>query len=282
MKTSVDIKTGKTAVVNGKCKTRGHEAQTGVYSLLYREAQAPSGGSTIADPLPQGWIAKQIRASSMWSWVDCPYRAAEEASGRARMLANVPMHVGTTIHVGTAVYDAARVAGDKPSLRAALDATIDHLWHPSEEIDWQDQTPRKLEPVARECVAAYCMDFSKNVQFAGVEETLADLAVDFPGPRVRIILTGTQDRLRRSIETDTDEPIAEIIGIKTSARNPEVKLGVIRNPEAVLLGDANHGGYLEHLAMMLRTGNLIGNPRSMFCSKRSCPAYPCFYVRGEE
>lgn len=275
MKNSCDIKTGVNAVVGGVAKTQGHEAQTGTYELLYREMQNPSCPPA---PLPVGWIEQRIRASSVWSWVDCPHRAAAEHIQGKHKPANARMHLGTTIHKATAVFDLARVENKRPSVSDAIDTAVETLWHPEEEVTWGDETPKLLEPIARKCTREYCTKFSPGIKFAGVEETLADLPIDIPEERVRILLTGTQDRLRRSVESQGDVSCAEIIGIKTT-KKPEIALGRIIEPEKVLLGDGTHGGYLQYLAHMIRTGNFIGNPRSMFCSKKSCPIYPCFYVR---
>jgi len=189
------------------------------------------------------------------------------------------MHLGTTIHKATAMFDSERVAKQHASIGAAIDCAVETLWHPEEEIDWGDETPRKLEPIARSCTSKYCKEFSPKIDFCGVEEKLADLSVDIPEVKVRIVLTGTQDRLRRTIASDDDKDYAEIIGIRTTT-NPEIAVGKILEPEKVLLGDETHGGYLQWLAGMLRSGNMIGNPRSMFCSQKSCAIFPCFYARG--
>ncbi len=276
----LDIKTSKTALVKGICKTLGFEAQLGTYVLLRREHNKPS---TPKPPLPSGWMEQKIRASYMWNWADCPARAAAETNQGKRRPANSRMHLGTVIHKATALYDEVRIGDGKPSVEYAVECAVETLWKPEEEVDWQDETPRQLEPIARECTKKYCRYSSANLTFTGVEQKLADLAIDIPDQEVRIVLTGTQDRLRRTKEgpaTDAHgRTYAEVIGIKTT-KTPEIAVGRIVEPEKVLLGDDEHGGYLQHLAYMVRTGNFIGNPRSMFCNKRNCAIFPCFYARG--
>lgn len=279
MEIPADIKTSKTAIAKGVCKTLGYEAQLGVYSLLWQHAKRGTGSSDTEPPPPSGWDCHRIRASSVWNWVDCPLRAHSENNLGMRKAASSRMHLGTVIHRSTAVYDGARVLGTKPSVNDAISCAVDTLWHPDEEVDWGDETPRMLEPIARESTRKYCQ-YSRNLTFSGVEETLANLDVDVPSERIRITLTGTQDRLRRTVKRkDTDANYAEVIGIRTS-KNPEIAVATIPEPEKVLLGDESHGGYIQWLAQMLRSGNIIGNPRSMFCSKRGCAIFPCFYARG--
>ena len=73
---------------------------------------------------------------------------------------------------------------------------------------------------------------------------------------------------------------AEIYGIKSSLSNPEVAVGQVENPAKVLLGDDFHPGWIKTAAMFAKNDIWPGNPRSLLCSEKWCPAYAACRWRG--
>ena len=69
---------------------------------------------------------------------------------------------------------------------------------------------------------------------------------------------------------------AQIIGLQTgkSDKGRRVGTGEITGAKSILL-DAEDGspGYLRMAANMLHAGNFYGNPKSMLCNEKFCPAY---------
>lgn len=69
----------------------------------------------------------------------------------------------------------------------------------------------------------------------------------------------------------TDPP--QIIGLQTT-KDARFGVGTLDTPPSqILLGDEHTPGLLHHAARMLKSGDFYGNPRSMLCSERYCPAW---------
>lgn len=68
---------------------------------------------------------------------------------------------------------------------------------------------------------------------------------------------------------------AEIIGLNTG-KTPvaqRVAVGQTNNVESTLLGVGEKPGLIQAIAHMARDGIFFGNPKSMLCSEKFCPAY---------
>ncbi len=255
-----------------------------------------------------------IRASSLSDWLDCPLRAFEKHINGRRTPNSGAAWIGTSLHAGTAAFDAAVLEGSPITVDDAAGVLVDTLHHPEEDMDWGDTSPKAAEPVALTLLGRYCGEIAPRRNYVAVEMTCAPLNIAVDG--VTLTLTGTTDRVRRTdegeaitdlksgkaavgtegraktaghaaqlgaytllAETALGQPLtgpAEIIGLNTGT--PRVGTGLIADPKAALLGRDGRPGALDVIAGMLKTGLIHGNPRSMTCGAKFCPVYPCSYV----
>lgn len=65
---------------------------------------------------------------------------------------------------------------------------------------------------------------------------------------------------------------ADIAAVSTS--NGMVGVDALEAPHKVLVGDGTNPGMLDYAAKMIENELFYGNPRSTFCTKRYCPAWP--------
>jgi hypothetical protein len=73
---------------------------------------------------------------------------------------------------------------------------------------------------------------------------------------------------------------AQIVGFQTNGK-ARVGCGEIPHARRALLGEGDRPGLIHFAAKILREGLFYGNPRSMLCSIRFCPAYhACPYRDG--
>jgi hypothetical protein len=260
-----------------------------------------------------------IRASSFGSLFDCPARwTAIHMEGRRTPQAGIAA-LGHAIHAGTAVYDSDRVANIAPSVEAAEDAAVESIQRPREDTIWDEESRDKAESVARSLTHRYCTLESLRHDFVAVEASvealhITDLGLVLTGhvDRVRRIddafgvtdlksgktAVGTDGRAKTHghaaqlgvyelvAQAATGLPIsapAQIIGLQTNQTPEKQRIGTgeIENAREPLLGDEEHSGLL-HMAAKIVHGDTEawGNPRSMMCSERYCPAFKtCFYRR---
>jgi len=260
-----------------------------------------------------------IRASSFGSLFDCPARwIAIHLEGR-RVPQNGKAALGSALHAGTAVFDTERVAGQVPSVEAAVDAALEAIRKPTSETDWEGEKD-KAESVALTLTAKYCREESPKHDFVAVEASVESLLIT----DLNIILTGTTDRVERTDEglfgirdiksgkqavgTDgkaktqghaaqmgvyelvaeaaTKLPMrapAQIIGLQTNLTPDKQRIGTgeIEGAKEVLLGDDGNTGLLVTAAKLVH-GEIPpwGNPKSMMCHNRYCPSFKtCFWRR---
>lgn len=260
-----------------------------------------------------------IRASSFGGLFDCPARWIEIHLHGRRVPSNGKAALGTAIHAGTAVFDGDRVQGITPSLSAAEDAAVESVRKPREEVDYESGEQAKAEQVARSLTAKYCKEESPLHDFVAVEASvesllITDLAIELTGTTDRVERTdegfgirdiktgktavGTDGRASTKghgaqmgvyelvAESATGLPItapAQIIGLQTNLTPDKQRIGTgqIAGAREVLLGDDDNTGLLVTAAKLVH-GDIEpwGNPKSVMCHARYCPAYQtCFWRR---
>lgn len=135
-----------------------------------------------------------IRASSLPSLWDCPSRWWAINIEKRKVPTSPKALLGTAIHAGTAAYDLAKLNGSFLPVSEAEGAAVDAIYHPKEEVCWDDKdfdSPKKVESVARALHRIYCDKFATEFRYVGVEVTVNELLLTDLGIR----LTGTTDRV---------------------------------------------------------------------------------------
>lgn len=257
-----------------------------------------------------------IRASSFGQLFDCPARwLAIHIEGRSAPQTSRAA-LGTAIHSGTASFDSERVSGQEPSISAAQDAAIESIRNPRGETDW-DSPQEEAEKIAVSLTKKYCAEESHKHNFVAVEASvealhITDLGIVLTGTTDRVELTdegygirdiksgktavGTDGRAKTHghgaqmgvyelvAQAATGLPItapAQIIGLQTNKTEAAQRIGTgeIYDAREALLGDKDHVGLLATAARLVH-GEIPpwGNPKSMMCSNRYCPAFQnCFW-----
>lgn len=262
----------------------------------------------------------RIRASSFGSLFDCPARWVAIHMHGMKTPSTGRAVLGTGIHAGTAVFDADRVDGIHPSISAAQDAAVEAIEHPNGEVDWSGDSSADAKDIAASLVRRYCETESPKHEFVAVEATvdsliITDLAIELTGTTDRIerhadgglgisdIKSGkTAVRADGTVETKghgaqmgvyelvagaaIGQPMTEparIIGMQTNKTPDKQRIGVgeVFGARDVLLGDGERAGLLMVAAKIVHGEiDAWGNPKSMMCSPKYCPAYTtCFYRR---
>lgn len=259
-----------------------------------------------------------IRASSFGALFDCPARwQAIYREGR-RMPTSANATLGSAVHKGTALFDREVLAGQVPSLSAATDAALDRVRNPGEEVDWHDDQPEKVAGIAASITERYCTLYAPTADYAGVEVgvdslALTDLAIILSGTTDRVRRTpeglGIVDLKTGKTAVTTDgkaktqghasqlgvyelvaeaglgvrmDAPAQIIGLQTNITPDKQRIGTgeIHGAKEVLLGTDDHIGLLDTAAKLAHGDIVFGNPKSMMCHERYCPAFKtCFFRR---
>lgn len=134
---------------------------------------------------------QRIRASSLAELHDCPARWASKYIDGRTLPSSGKAALGTAVHASTAAYDQSVIDGSGLSIDDAAAAAVDAIWHPKYDVDWGEDSPKKIEEVALSLHIRYCKEVAPNIQYAVVEETADDLIIEDLGLR----LTGTIDRI---------------------------------------------------------------------------------------
>lgn len=257
-----------------------------------------------------------LRASSIGDLFDCALRWEARHLRGMRMPSSGAAHLGTSIHAGTAVYDQASLDGDPITIDDATGVMIDTLHRTDTDIDWDDQTPQKAEPIARALVRGYCETIAPEREYVAIEALCDDLTIDVDG--FQLTLTGTVDRVRRDQDgalgisdlktgktaVSTEGVVAagkhaaqlgayeilaqhalgvpmsapaEVIGLQTNGK-ARIGSGLTDRPRDLLLGGEDHTGLIEIAAGIIKSGIFAPNSRSMLCHAKYCPLHPtCKY-----
>lgn len=136
-----------------------------------------------------------IRASSWPSLFDCAFRWYWQNIVGLRSPSSGAAALGTAIHHGTAVFDAARIAGKPVSVDEAVEASREKVFDPGQDVAWDDAlTEREADGYAVRLTARYCQDIAPTREYAAVE--LGCEALDVSTEHGVVRLTGTTDRVR--------------------------------------------------------------------------------------
>lgn len=253
-----------------------------------------------------------IRASSWPDLFDCPARWYARNIQGLRMPSSGAAALGTAVHHGAAVFDAAKISGDFITIEDASEAAADMARNPDQEVVWDDALPHgKAVDTAATLTAEYCAKIGVSRTYAAVE--IECEALDVSTKYGTVCLTGTTDRIRttdsgmgitdlktggqavnaegnavvkghhlqlgiytimaeHAIGQSLNAP-AEIVGMKTKGK-PAVGVGYLEDVRSPLIGTEDKPGLIEIAAQMLDTGLFPPNPKSMLCSEKYCPAYP--------
>ena len=261
----------------------------------------------------------RVRASSLSELFDCPHRWEAKHVLGLRMPGSAATQLGTAVHNGTAIFDQSCLNGQMIPADDIAGVVVDTLWHPSEEVDWGDSSPKEAEPIALSLYGKYCGQIAPMMEYVAVEEEMQDIEL----PDIGIKLTGTTDRIyvdqfgeygiadiktgKTAVSADgvvktsghgaqvaiyelltefgTGRRItapARIIGL-TSAKTEKaqrVGIGEIRDARELIIGADGKPGLLEMAAQFLKSGMFYGNPKSSLCSEKFCPRFnTCFFRR---
>lgn len=69
------------------------------------------------------------------------------------------------------------------------------------------------------------------------------------------------------------EPLPAMIFAMPTAGKQQPACGEVQSPYRVLLGDSQRRGMIDIVADIIQKGNWLGNPRSILCGQRYCPAF---------
>lgn len=251
----------------------------------------------------------RVRASSLSDYADCPARWYARQILGLSLPSSGAAHLGTSLHRSTGVYDAARVEGRPVSADDAAGVLVEVLRHPEGDVDWAGESVAEAERRGLVLHSRYCAVIAPDRDYRSVELACEPLVVDCEG--VTLELTGTADRIRRTpdgpgvsdlksgaravsggrvttrghgmqlamyellAERTIGERITapgEIIGLQT-AGDPEVASAEVPSKREALVGTPERPGLLDAIAQSIRSGVFAGNPRSMLCTPKYCPAY---------
>jgi hypothetical protein len=144
----------------------------------------------------------KVRASSWGKLFDCAHSWEGTHILGLRMPSSPRALLGTGIHHGTAVFDAARVNGHPVSAADAVEQAVEKIVRPEDDIDWSadDLSAKDMQVIAATLVTKYCREVSPRYTFAAVEMVTTPMVIDCGGGML-IELTGTLDRARLRLDT---------------------------------------------------------------------------------
>jgi hypothetical protein len=187
------------------------------------------------------------------------------------------------------------------------------------EVEWGDTDPREAERIGLSLHARYCADIAPQQDYVGVEVPcekleITDLGLALTGTtdRIRRLADGRLGIAdlktgARAVGSDGEastqghgpqmgvyeliaefaigQPLtapAQIIGLNTgkTAAAQRVGTGQIENARAVLIGDEESPGLLEHASHIIHSGQFYGNGKSTLCSPKYCPNHPTCKFKG--
>lgn len=252
----------------------------------------------------------RIRASSWGRLFDCAYSWEGTNLLGMRSKSGARAILGTSLHAGTAAFDAARVNGEPISPYDAAGVLVDTLDTKDEEVSWADSdlSRRDAEKIGISLLNRYCTIWSPRYEFAAVELTTKPLFINVAG--VLIELTGTLDRSRLIRYTNgagisdlksgraavskgvavtkghaaqlgtyeilyehtTQTPITEPGEIigMQTTRDAPIANGYIHGAKQMMLGTEENKGLIQVGAEMIKAGLFPPNPQSKICDPRYC------------
>lgn len=136
-----------------------------------------------------------VRASSLADWLDCPERWRSKYLLGKSMPSGSAAHLGTSIHRGTAVFDTKRMEDGIASVEDAVDAAVEAVKNPREEVRWDDFRPAEAIDIAARLTNEYCQTISPQFTYKKVEMKLDPLDV-IASNGIVVRFTGQIDRER--------------------------------------------------------------------------------------
>lgn len=252
-----------------------------------------------------------VRASSLPELFDCPARWEAKHVKKLRLPSSSNATLGKAVHAGTALYDSSRIGGNPLSADEAAGAVVDIIHKPDEDVDWAGDSPQEAEKIALGLHRLYCAEIAPKQRYIAVEAAcehleITDIGIALTGTTDRVTMTedgygiadiktgknavaadGTVKTQGHAAQMAVYELLAEqatgraisapaqIIGLQVAktAKGQRAGTGKIYGARELLLGDEDMPGLLEHAAAILERGMFPGNPRSMMCDKKYCPAW---------
>lgn len=253
-----------------------------------------------------------IRASSLPELFDCPARWEAKHIRNLRLPSSGNAALGKAVHASTAAYDRSALEGSPISIDDASGVVADVIKNPDEEVDWGEDRPQEAENIGIALTGLYCRDIAPQFNYVAVEALcerleFTDLGIALTGTTDRVaqaahshftldVKTGknavaadgtvkTQGHAAQVAvydllaEFSTGLPMAapaRIIGLQVAKTDKGRRAGVgtIVGGRELLLGDEEFPGLLRQASFILKNGFFPGNPRSMMCDKKYCPAHP--------
>ena len=227
------------------------------------------------------------------------------------MPTTVQAKFGTSIHAGVAVYDKRRMMSGDGITEEAVTAFTEELSKPEEGLTWDAADYAKSQTIGLELLKKYFEQVAPKRKFVAVEMTCSNMDVLVEGVVLR--LTGTVDRIRQdesggfgvsdfktgeqAVRADGTVVVsphrgqlgvyeilaasvtgvqmslpAEIIGMQSTGK-ARVGIGEVVGAAESLIGTEESPGTLVYVAKLLREGIFYGNPKSLLCSAKFCPAF---------
>lgn len=253
-----------------------------------------------------------IRASSLPELMDCPARWFAKVIQGKRVPMRDAAALGKAIHASTAAFDAARLRGSPISADDAAGAAVDSIAHPNEDVLWDEIQPDRATSVAVALHTKYCREIAPKIEYEAVEAkcdglVISDLDITLTGTIDRVYrdqfddlgvadlksgktavgADGTVKTQGHGLQLATYELLAEsatgkritapakIIGLQTGLTDKGQRVGVgqLDSPRDALIGTAESPGALQYASQFIKSGNFFGNPRSVLCSEKYCPAH---------
>lgn len=140
-----------------------------------------------------------IRASSFGGLFDCALRWKKIHLEGMTMPNSPRALIGTGFHAGAAVFDQARIEGDRIKPDDAVGVALDSIREriAAEGANWRsdEPSPREVDDVTTKITTLYCTKIAPERQWEAVELAVTPMEVETEhGVTVR--LTGTLDRAR--------------------------------------------------------------------------------------
>lgn len=217
------------------------------------------------------------------------------------------------MHAAVAAFDKRRMLGESDRLLEESTAVFhDELARPEEGLVWDEKDYSKAQQIGVDLLKKYVDQIAPRYKFVAVEVKCPPMDILVEGIVLR--LTGSVDRIRiaatggygvtdfksgeQAVRADDtvvvaphraqvgvyeilsgpmmgvqmSEP-AEIIGMQTNGK-ARVAVGQIHGAAEALIGTEDSPGTLVYVARLIREGIYYGNPKSLMCSEKFCPAHP--------
>jgi hypothetical protein len=157
-----------------------------------------------------------MRASSIANLFECGYRWEGQHILGMKRPASAAMHLGTSLHAGTAAFDSANIAGAPITTDAAVGVFVDTLSKPDEDVaEDEDDMPIKVQAaIGATLITQYVQQIVPTHTFVAVEQNVGKLTIATRYGDVQI--TGTLDRTRTRTNSDGKRGIADIKSGKTA------------------------------------------------------------------